>query len=89
MATLETPLPPQVEQYLDYFNHPDCENPTIKAYYLGKDDIIKMKISTKSGIEINIPINDASRFCLCMHPIDFKDKIINTILSVFSHYNAS
>jgi len=95
MSTLETPLPPQVESYLDYFNRPDTELTSCKAYYLGRDDKLVITISSNmcpracKTLKIEIPVEHASIFCLELDAEGFKDRIISTILSVFSHYNAS
>lgn len=95
MATLENPLPSQVETYLDYFNRPDTDLTSCKAYYLGRDDKLVITISANmhpcacKTLKIEIPVNHASIFCLQLDAEGFKDRIISTILSVFSHYNAS
>lgn len=95
MATLEIPLLPQVESYLDYFNRPDTDLTSCKAYYVGRDDKLVITISSNihphacKSLKISIPVCNASIFCLELDAEGFKDRIISTILSVFSHYNAS
>lgn len=76
-----------ITAYIDEFNKPDPYNPTTYCVYDECRDILTLSIQ-QQNLRINIPIMRASKFCADMHPQDFKQLVINTMLSSFTLFNA-
>lgn len=76
-----------ITSYIDEFNKPDPYNPTTYCTYDEFRDILTITV-IQNPLTINIPIIKASKFCSDMHPQDFKQLVINTLLSSFILFNA-